>query len=311
MSDIEKYLQSKGLSKSTVKYYYNEMLNFIAWCDAENIEPEQVTATEVTAYLKYLQSHKEYHSSTRSMHVNILKHFFSYQIKNVLRDDNPAKHIRIRGAKPKMLYPVLSKQELEYFYHSYQVPESTDENNNRNWFTKYRLSRQRNRAILGMMIYQGLCTDEINRITTKDVKLKEGTVFIAGTRTSNERTLELKPQQIIELMEYTMQARIELQKLHNVQSDYYFLSSKSIGGKAVQGANSLNIWKGLTADMRAHKNFINFKQIRASVITHWLKQYNLRQVQYMAGHRHISSTEAYLAGQIEDLQSDIDKYHPI
>ena len=56
--------------------------------------------------------------------------------------------------------------------------------------------------------------------------------------------------------------------------------------------------------------FINFKQVRTSVITHWLKQYNLRQVQYMAGHRYISSTEAYLVNQTEDLQADIDNYHP-
>jgi hypothetical protein len=34
-------------------------------------------------------------------------------------------------------------------------------------------------------------------------------------------------------------------------------------------------------------------QIRASVITHCLKHYNLRQVQYMAGHKHIHSSEQY------------------
>ena len=31
----------------------------------------------------------------------------------------------------------------------------------------------------------------------------------------------------------------------------------------------------------------------------------------MAGHKHVSSTETYLANQIEDLQSDIEKYHPL
>jgi integrase/recombinase XerD len=46
------------------------------------------------------------------------------------------------------------------------------------------------------------------------------------------------------------------------------------------------------------------------VITHWLKNHNLRQVQQMAGHRYISSTEAYLVNQTEDLQADIDQFHP-
>jgi site-specific recombinase XerC len=53
------------------------------------------------------------------------------------------------------------------------------------------------------------------------------------------------------------------------------------------------------------------KQIHASVITHWLKIYNLRQVQYMAGHRYVSSTEAYLINDLDDLQEDITKFHPI
>jgi integrase/recombinase XerD len=76
--------------------------------------------------------------------------------------------------------------------------------------------------------------------------------------------------------------------------------------------DSINIWKALSREVKTvNKQFINFQQIRASVITHWLKQYNLRQVQYMAGHRFISSTERYLAGQIEELQEEIDNYHPI
>lgn len=51
-------------------------------------------------------------------------------------------------------------------------------------------------------------------------------------------------------------------------------------------------------------------QVRASVIVHWLKLYNLRKVQVMAGHRYISSTESYKANNLDDLKEDIAKYHP-
>lgn len=88
--------------------------------------------------------------------------------------DNPAKHIKIRGTKGRTLYPVFTKQELESIYHSYQVPTKEDPNANRNWVYQLPLSRSRNKAILSLMIYQGLCTDEINRLTLKDVKLKKG-----------------------------------------------------------------------------------------------------------------------------------------
>src|SRR5690606_5175912 len=132
-----------------------------------------------------------------------------------------------------------------------------------------------------------LCTDEINRLTVKDVKLRDGTLFIKGTRKSNERTLELKPHQVMELMEYQLQVRAALQPLHAEQTTLYFLPTPAPGKKSITGNDSINIWKRLTPDMKkANKKFINFQQVRASVITHWLKQYNLREVQYMAGHRY-------------------------
>ena len=52
------------------------------------------------------------------------------------------------------------------------------------------------------------------------------------------------------------------------------------------------------------------EQLRASVIVHWLKLYNLRKVQIMAGHRYISTTEGYKANNLEDLKEDIKNYHP-
>jgi len=52
-------------------------------------------------------------------------------------------------------------------------------------------------------------------------------------------------------------------------------------------------------------------QIRASVITNWLGLYNLRKVQYLAGHRYISSTERYLQDDLENLHEIVNNFHPI
>lgn len=310
-NNFEKYLQQKGLSKATVGFYNTKALDFITWCDMQNIDVENSVSAEVTGYLQHLKN-KGYQNKTRNTHLGILKHYFDWQLQAAKRNDNPAKHIRIRGTKAKKLYPIFSKQELESLYHSYEIPTDAHRKSKCNWFRNYQLSRQRNKTILSLMIYQGLCTDEINRLTVNDIKLKEGTVFIAGTRKSNERILELKPHQVMEFMEYQLQVRAELQQLHPDKTERYFLPTPAHGKKTITDNDSINIWKRLTHDMKAaNKKFINFQQVRTSVITHWLKQYNLRQVQYMAGHRYVSSTESYLANQMEDLQNDIDKLHPI
>ncbi|MGH2645228.1 MAG: hypothetical protein ACRDE2_14840, partial [Chitinophagaceae bacterium] len=54
----------------------------------------------------------------------------------------------------------------------------------------------------------------------------------------------------------------------------------------------------------------SINQIRASTIVHWLRLYHLRKVQYLAGHKYISSTERYQSSNLEDLKEDISKYHP-
>jgi site-specific recombinase XerD len=310
-NSFEKYLTQQGLSKTTVKCYNSEAMEFLTWCDIQNIEAENCTSTELTGYLKHLQD-KGQHSRTRKINLNIIKHFFTWQIQAEKRADNPASHIKIRGTQGRNLYPIFSKQELEGIYHAYQVPTSEHKKAKCNWFENYTLSKSRNKAILSLMIYQGLCTDEVNRLMLEDVKLREGTIFIQGSRKSNERTLELKPHQIMELMEYTLQVRQLLQAFTPHKSELYFLPVPAAGKKMITGNDGINIWKRLSQEIRVYnKKFINFRQVRASVITHWLKQYNLRQVQYMAGHRYVSSTEAYLANQMEDLQADIEQFHPI
>ena len=57
--------------------------------------------------------------------------------------------------------------------------------------------------------------------------------------------------------------------------------------------------------------FEGLYQLRASVIYNWTKEYDLRKVQYMSGHRYISSTEKFIIKDIAELQNDIIKYFPL
>lgn len=303
---FKKYLQAEGKSKSTLERYYTHVLNFISWLDQDNTEIEDTTAKEVLAYLNHLQKQGD-SNATRNLKLNAIKHFIHYQVREGHRADNPIQHLKLKGIKQKKLYPILSQQELQQLHGRY--PSTT-------------LSQKRNKVIVGLMVHQGLTTTEVNDLQLNDVHLREGRLQVAGSRTSNERTLELKPHQILELMEYMMQTRPELLACQmDKTTSYLFLAVPMIGKArmlAGRGRQRLQIWKELTKELQTQHNsltsgtrFINFKQVRTSVITHWLKRHNLREVQYRAGHRYVSSTEAYLVNQIDDLQADIDKFHPL
>ena len=311
------YLESQGKSKSTVIAYSSYALDFISYLDADHTtcpdfsgEVENATAKEVLSYLNHLQK-KGQENKTRNIRLNVIKQFFNWQIEQGQRADNPIAHLKIRGTKQQKLYPIFSKQELEEIYNTYEIPTDQHKKAKCNWFKTYKLSKQRNKAILSLMIHQGLTTPEVERITLNDLKLKQGLLYVAGSRKSNERTLELKSVQIMALMAYQYTTRKQLLHYNNPEEKRLFLAVPTVGKLAATGVENLQIWKGLTNEIKEqHPKFINFKQVRTSVITHWLKQYNLRQVQHMAGHRYVSSTERYLVNQTEDLQKDIDQFHP-
>ena len=62
---------------------------------------------------------------------------------------------------------------------------------------------------------------------------------------------------------------------------------------------------------KINPDVMNAAQIRQSVIVHWLKTRNLREVQYMAGHKYVSLTERYQTNNLDNLQKKLEKLHPL
>lgn len=309
--DFKAYLQQQELSKTTAKMYHYQTMNFISFLDKDNTEIEDCTEKEIMLYLGHLQK-KNISRETRKLRLSALKHFFNFQIENNQRKDNPANRIKLQGTQKQKLYPILSPQELQSLYENYQIPKQDDKRSHHNWFTSYRLSKERNKVIIGLLVHQGITTAEVGRITTDSLDLRNGKIDITGGRTGTDRTLELKSNQIMDIMEYQYNTRNELLKYHKEPTKQLFLSTPASGQTEVKNPNTLNIFKRLTEELQEQNpKFINFLQVRASVITYWLKNYNLRQVQYKAGHKRIISTEMYLINDIDDLQKEIDSFHPI
>ena len=128
---------------------------------------------------------------------------------------------------------------------------------------------------------------------------------IPGSRNGNARTLKLESHQVLEMYEYILQTRKEILEKSGEKTDKLFISIEG-------GSDLANYMTRLMVRLRKqNKLVVNAKQIRASVIVKWLKQYNLRQVQYLAGHRYISSTEAYRINEMEGLTEEVNKFHPL
>jgi integrase/recombinase XerD len=81
---------------------------------------------------------------------------------------------------------------------------------------------------------------------------------------------------------------------------------------AISPTNIYNRIQYMLRELRQlNPKVINAAQLRSSVIAHWLKEHHLRQVQYMAGHKYVSSTQRYQLTNLDDLKSELQQHHPM
>lgn len=309
--DFISYLQSKNLAPSSVAHYVRELALFLAWIDKEEI---QITKPDILKYLEYLKNKRNLENISRSRVLNALNHYFTFLLKEQQINANPCAFLKIRGTQQKSLYRTFTTEELTELYDRFYllyVRDYDDSHIPKNQRKQSSLSKQRNAVILNILINQGTTTKEIDTLQLADLDLMNATLKIHGGRKSNARTIPLQATQIGVLMHYLQNIRPELLQYHKTESEQLFLTLPEYSKRKTDSANLMHVFKPLTKQLKEiDKNFLNFKQLRASVITNWLKVHGLRKTQNLAGHRYISSTEKYKANDLEELINDIDKLHP-
>jgi site-specific recombinase XerD len=279
------YLQAKKLSPSTIHTYGKYSQKFITWLAADNLTPDTFTYNDLLAYMQYCSAQGITKGSVHGI-LNVIRHYCNYLIHIKSRTDNPAAGVFIKGLVRKIPVHILSPETLEQLYQQYSIQLHVD---------------APKKIMLGLLIYQGLTVDEIIRLQKQHIKLNEGKVLIKGTKRTNERWLSLQAVQIPALQGYLAANKFKEGPL---------FAEKKKGAISPQNISNQVQW--MFKQLRQlNPGVINAQQIRSSVLTHWLKKNSLREVQYMAGHKYVSSTERYQVNNLDDLQNELQQHHPL
>ena len=292
---FKEYRQKSGYSEKSIRVQDSHLNCFRSWCIRENINPGDITYNQA---LKFIDSERDRGISRQSIirEINSIRIYFDYLLESGSIRQNVFKRIRIRQSGKKVLPEILSPVQLEKIYQDFcTVPEWT------HGTATTSLLHHRNNIILGLLIYQGLDSGEIARLETGHINLSEGKIYIPSGRKSNSRSLRLQAAQILPLKTYLEETRPELLEKRNRQSPYLFPSKKS----------SDLVCKIVEAVQKIHPEIKDSRQLRVSVLMNWLKTNNIRQVQYMAGHKSIRSTEVYRREDLTDLTKQLELFHPL
>ena len=291
MNTYKNYLESKGYHSKAIPTYQRSVSRFRTWCNTYGTTPEGI---DYKTFLHYIEHLRQGNIKARTLknYVSTLKIYFDYLVSENYRTQHIIKDLHIKGVTRSIKKNYLELEELEDIYYSYPTTKGNE------------LTRKRNKIIIGLLVYQGLNTRDLQLLEVEHLQLYKGTITIPGTRKSNTRELELKPWQLMEFMEYIKEVRpIILAQTHKETEQLLLPMGKS--------NNLYGVLTKITKELKSinHK-FTNIKQLRTSVIISWLQQYNLRKAQYLAGHKYISATECYVQDDLESLHETINTYHP-
>jgi site-specific recombinase XerD len=285
------YLEKRGYTTKAIPTYLKTQNQFIEWCINYGTTAKTI---DYKTFLKYIEELRKRNLKPRTLkgYVSNLKIYFNYLTEENYRLENIIQNINIKGVKQEVIHNILTSDELEDLYYSYQTEIGNP------------LARKRNKILLGLLVYQGLTTQNLQQLQVENIQLYKGKMDVLGTKKSNGRLLELKPWQLMEFMEYINEVRPKILEQTNKETEQLFLPL----GSSLKLQNSLS---KITKELKKiNYKFIDTKQLRTSVIVNWLKQHNLRKVQYLAGHRYISSTERYQQDDLESLHKTINIFHP-
>lgn len=298
MEQFIAYLEQGRYRPRTVSEHLQNIHYFLKWSVQEGIqEIENVQYNDLLNYVQYEQK-RNLDIATINVRLSSITKYFDYLKQQGNITKNPATTLRIKGKIKTVIEYPLKYDELQQLYHAYKSLQKTSNNQRQT-----DLSHQRNILITGLLIWQGLHSGELEKLEVNHIDLSEGRIYIPSTSRSNSRILPLHPLQILPLHTYIHGGTREQLQPQGDESacaaDRLFVGSMQAMFrfllKELQGINPV-IKNGL--------------HIRASVILHWLKLHNKRQVQYMAGHKYIDSTEKYAVQEMDSLTDALTKHHP-
>lgn len=297
-----KYMESKNHAKKTQTAYIILVEKFLQWY---KLDPINCTKKDILDYLAYLKKRTQQQNISRRTSVTALNHYFTSLLQAGETNKNPCAFIKMRGTNKKKLYKIYTTEELiqlaDNFYSVFI--SGFDDSYMLHPTKKYRsfLGRHRDYTMLTFLLFQGLPTTELAQIKMNDIDL------IKARLTINNRTLPIQASQMGTLIHYINSIRPLYLDYCSVETDKLFFSLSAEQCDKTFCAPLRKLTKKVKS---IDRNFINFAQIRTSVITHWIQTEGLRKAQYLAGHKHIASTEAYLPNDLNELINDIQKFNP-
>ena len=288
LEDFKLYLEvERNLSSHTVKAYYTDLLDFLAW--AGNNDPQILNHKNIRSYLAEMQS-KKYTRTTVSRKIAAIRTFYRYLYRERLINANPADNIK-SPRKVKSLPKFLSKSEVNTILDAFDLNTP---------------SGFRDRTILELLYVSGMRISELCNLNFGNLNLEGNEITVFG-KGGKERIVLINNNAKKFLNEYISKIRPQFNKDNILENSPIFLNNT---GFRLQPRSVNRNLSNLVKKLKIQKD-ISPHTFRHSFATRLLENgADLRVVQELLGHASISNTQIYTHVSTERLKQAYVKAHP-
>ncbi|MDC3416405.1 tyrosine recombinase XerC [Aquibacillus salsiterrae] len=285
------YLQiEKNASPYTIKFYQEDMESFFSFLQSEGINKlDSINYQVVRLFLTVLYKQNLSRKSV-SRKISSLRSFFNYLEREGKVTSNPFLHVTLPKAEMKVP-DFFYTQELEKLFDVSDLTTSLG---------------QRNLALIELFYATGIRVSECIGVTVNDLDFGLNTILVYG-KGRKERYIPFGGFAERALVRYIEEGREQLLSKSKTTTDVLFLNAKGMPlttkGIAYIFDNMVK-QAALTVDIHPHK-------LRHTFATHMLNEgADLRVVQELLGHEHLSTTQIYTHVTKDRLRNIYMNSHP-
>ncbi|UOE92849.1 tyrosine recombinase XerC [Alkalihalobacillus sp. LMS39] len=285
------YLQiEKNSSVHTFTNYELDITHFISFMKQHKIvDFAAVSYVFVRLYLTELYR-QGFARSTVARKISCLRSFYRFLLREAFVTENPFAFAHLPKKELK-LPTFLYEQEMETLFSSFSQDEPLD---------------QRDKALLELLYATGIRVSECCNVTIDNIDFTFGTILVFG-KGRKERYVPVGSFALDAIETYINDGRIQLVKKSSKPTTNLFVNFRGgpLSDRSVRTILNKRLGQAaLTVHSTPH-------MLRHTFATHLLNQgADLRVVQELLGHEHLSSTQIYTHVTKDRLKEVYNKHHP-
>ena len=277
----------RAYNETTASAYIADLHDFTRFLDKEELGSLKSVSSRVAKFYAGALSER-FQPASVSRKLSTLRSFYHFLLEEAVVDAHPFLEVKFPRRKkklPRFVYP----EDIEMLFDTIDLDSSRG---------------QRDLALLETLYASGVRVGECVRLRTRDLSFEKRTLLVHG-KGSKDRIIPMGERLSDTLRTYLFSARKNLMKKKDHPYLFVNLRGDPITARGVRHVLNELIKKAGSY----HK--ITPHTLRHTFASHLLSRgADLRSVQEMLGHSHISSTQIYTQVSKEDLKKHYMNAHP-